>query len=53
MKCPYGMQPWNHFVKTAHTTKPKKISVNYISFNLLKTKHNSDLAFILINELCS
>lgn len=52
MKCPYGTQRWNHFWKAA--TKPnQKISINYISFDLLKKKEdNSDLGFILINDLC-
>ena len=49
MKCPYGMQHWNHFFKA--TTKQNQYKLHLNQFVLKKKKDNSESGFILINEL--
>lgn len=48
MKCPYGTQHWNHFLKA--TTKQNQYKLHLIQF-VEKKKDNSESGFILINEL--
>lgn len=49
MKCPYGTQHWNHFLKA--TTKQNQYKLHLIQFVEKKKKDNSESGFILINEL--
>ena len=51
MKCPYGMQRWNHFLKQQQNkAKQNQYKLHLIQF-VKKKKDNPESGFILINDL--